>query len=458
MATAMETNTPASAFDSLAGVFTSQDFREVEYLARTVDALTPALPSIVDVQAVAHAFECSTVRPQMPRNWAVDTGRWEDTVPRFQLEISPGTVQVCRRESWALQDVAHEWEEQEAQDDEIVLFDADGEEVQPVAGGLRQMITQWSRASRARMAKTIAQLDMAEWMDEADQLAMVTFTMPGDWETCAPSGREFKKIMERFRSRWERRLGPLRGIWKMEFQERGAPHLHMLMRLPLTVDGKPVGYWLASQWVAACDHPDEVEKAKQWRAHAPSAQRPTGCVDVVDQWSDHRRIASYFNKHAAKTEDGKEYQHTVPEQWQNVDENGYPAILGYGRGNGGPGRFWGYWGLSKAVAVIDVTERDYFRIRRALRGVAQGRNAAVQLRRLEHANVPIAKAKVSRLHATNRERMKVRRRLARSRRRALRSGRPEPEVTMPSIARGSLGGMWVLVNDALDMVLALSRP
>ena len=61
---------------------------------------------------------------------------------------------------------------------------------------------------------------------------MVTLTYPGDWKQWVPDARTLVKHREAFKERWRRRYGTPIGVWVVEFQKRGAPHLHMYLGLP----------------------------------------------------------------------------------------------------------------------------------------------------------------------------------------------------------------------------------
>lgn len=370
------------------------------------EGLAPALPSIDDVRSVA-----GVVRRQIGAwftdPYALDATRWGDAGMAYELEISPGALRLAGRELHPLQDVAHDAVPVER--DELTLWD-DLEELPEVALATRGTITEWSKRSRARMAYAIAGLDLSAWSDEGRRmLVMVTLTLPGEWESIAGTGADFKAIMRRFRARWEYELGPMRGIWKLEFHDRGAPHLHILTTVPPRIRGRQAYRWIARQWVAACDHQDVEQRARQLRAHDFSSEkRPNGCVDVVDQWSDQKKMAVYFNKHSAKTRDAKEYQHAVPTAWQ--------------RPGAGPGRFWGIWGLKPARARVCLSTRDAARARRIMVKIAQGRNADAQLRQLRAVGIPLSRARITRLRQSRR-----------------------------------LTGMWILVNDGLEVSLQLAR-
>ena len=101
-------------------------------------------------------------------------------------------------------------------------------------------IKHWSAKSRRRMLKTCSELDWAPIIEKSmtDQysMAMVTLTYPGagqKWLDYVPSAevaqKHFAAFQERFYRAWGERIS---GIWKREFQRRGAPHLHILMLIP----------------------------------------------------------------------------------------------------------------------------------------------------------------------------------------------------------------------------------
>jgi hypothetical protein len=231
-----------------------------------------------------------------------------------------------------------------------------------------RVIAYWSGRSRARMFTTIPQLDLSEWTDETGNLAMVTLTLPGNWQAVAPTGRHFKKAIERFRSRWVRAGLDVRGLWKLEFQRRGAPHWHGLLRVPPLVSGEVFEAWVSRVWaecvgaddtichrcdraLCTCEVPDT-----EYRRHLAAGT----AVDYSGQrFSDPRRIATYFLGHSSKHIDGKEYQHIVPAAWR---EDG-----------AGPGRFWGYWGLNKGTVEVDLDQREWYAVRRMLRHVHRAR-------------------------------------------------------------------------------------
>jgi len=280
--------------------------------------------------------------------------------------------------------------------------------------GKRRAITEWSRASRARFHRRMGELDYTPW--QGKRLAMVTLTLPAHWQRIAPTGADFKARVDALRHRWEAAIGtPLYAVWKLEFQARGAPHLHMLCDVPEVIAGEYGPTWIGRTWVEVCD-PQGADRERMMRAHLPSHKRPAGVCDFSARVTDPKRLAVYFGKHAAKTQDSKEYQHIVPAEWQAP--------------GAGPGRFWGYWRLQRAVASVEVTQDEFYRMRRIMRHVEKARAArhALGLR-------AAARIKGEALRRESLERLQVRK----TRRYA------------------GFGGGWTLTNDALILAFDLAR-
>jgi hypothetical protein len=212
-------------------------------------------------------------------------------------------------------------------------------------------ITEWSRKSRAAMCRTFAELDYTPLAECGRVPAMVTLTYPGDWESVAPDGASVKRHMVVWRKRFQREWGePARYIWKLEFQRRGAPHVHLWMAPPHVAgrSGRKFRDWLSQEWAGIVAHPDPEQRARHLLAG-------TG-IDILNglRACDPKRLAIYFTKHSSPNQLGdKEYQHIVPDAWQ---EPGY-----------GPGRFWGVYGLQRATTTVEIAQDAYLMARRIIR-------------------------------------------------------------------------------------------
>lgn len=214
-----------------------------------------------------------------------------------------------------------------------------------------RVITEWSRKSRAAMCRTFAELDYTPLVESGRVPAMVTLTYPGDWECVAPDGASVKRHMVLWRKRFQREWsGPPRYIWKLEFQRRGAPHIHLWMAPPQVPgrSGRRFWEWLSEEWADIVAHPDPEQRARHLLAGT--------AVDVINglRASDPKRLAIYFTKHSSPNRLGdKEYQHIVPDAWRKPGH--------------GPGRFWGVHGLQRATAVVEIAQDAYLTARRIIR-------------------------------------------------------------------------------------------
>ncbi|KKC06252.1 hypothetical protein, partial [Mycobacterium nebraskense] len=332
---------------------------------RAIDALELRFPSPEMVAAAAALFE-----PAPP--WASGPARRgaEPESGRFRISIGPGVVRLgwtnpVRAEKTAERSVSHHQRDVDDAKFHVRhdLEDNVGHGDRAVGSSIRRsltgsdqsrtggVITEWSRKSRSSMCRTFAGLDYSPLMESGRVPAMVTLTYPGDWEVVAPDGASVKRHMVLWRKRFQREYGePARYIWKLEFQRRGAPHIHLWMAPPISPgqSGRSFAQWLSEAWAQVVDHPDVEQKARHRLAGT--------AIDVRNglRACDPKRLAIYFTKHSSPNLNGdKEYQHIVPKLWRES-----------GRG---PGRFWGVYRLKKAVAVVEVDQDAYIAARRIVR-------------------------------------------------------------------------------------------
>jgi hypothetical protein len=257
-----------------------------------------------------------------------------------------------------------------------------------------RVIEGWSSKSRARMVRTLAELDYGPLLGLGLRLPMTTLTYPGDWLTVAPDGQAVKAHLRAFFERFRRAWGfGWVGIWKLEFQRRGAPHVHLwgpepvgfagvigqvvnVRRRPAVGDGLPYRAWLSAVWADVVAHPDPVQRAR----HALAGT----AVDHVEgaRLTDPRRLAIYFTKHGGFA--AKEYQNCVPEAWRIPGKS--------------VGRFWGYRGLVRGTAGAELFPADALAVARLLRRYSrsQGVTREVQARRVDTSTGRVYRRKVRR--------------------------------------------------------------
>lgn len=374
--------------------------------ATTFDSLVAGLAplrfaSVDDVKACAEALQ---VRVGM------HVGPMPGGDVRAFLRVSPGTVAVRLAAVGQMLEVASDERlaSGPVEAPELVLFELEQTK------GTRAAITSWSSGSRRRMVRAIAELDLSGWADDGGVLCLVTFTLPDWWATVAPTGHAFKQLVDALRKRWLRSVAtPWRGLWKLEFQRRGAPHMHTLMRVPALVGAERFEDWIRRTWADVCAGSLADDVRADYVAAGEYDRHLRRGVDLSwsgVKFSDPRRTSVYFLKHSATSGgSSKEYQNVVPDEWS-------------GEG-AGPGRFWGVWGLRPAVAELTLDWPAMVRARRILRGVARARAAQTEISRAHGANDPGAV-------------WSMRKRRARSL---------------------TTAGGWVLVNDGVGLAYELGR-
>jgi hypothetical protein len=170
-------------------------------------------------------------------------------------------------------------------------------------GGPRGNITGFSADSRKRM------LEMMNCL-EFEKLTFVTLTYPAVWPE---DGHEVKEHIRRFRARLEKKFGKLRVVWRMEYQERGAPHFHLIiMDAPFICR-----WWLSKAWVDSND-------TKSWKNFLYGSN-----IKGIAQKGDSQKVINYVCKYAGKVE---EHVRTNDNEWC--------------------GRFWGKWNVEKPLPAL----------------------------------------------------------------------------------------------------------
>ncbi|MEV6110852.1 hypothetical protein AB0M28_40090, partial [Streptomyces sp. NPDC051940] len=303
--------------------------------------------------------------------------------PRFRITLGPACITVGHKDLARAERTAERAERRARMDAHDLgsywaEYVGDRAPVDP-----RAPITGWSRRSRARLFHATGELDYAPMVVGRKGPVMTTLTYPDQWLRVAPTGAAAKKHLETFYVRFERAWGvPFCGLWKEEFQRRGAVHFHLWhprpdglagtarrfeyegklaawkaakeagekgLRKPYwrdaVGDGLPYDQWLSLVWADIVDHPDPEEKAKHLQHGAFVSEVEEGHVNTP------AKLAAYFAKHGAFM--AKDYQNKVPEAWRAPGK--------------GPGRFWGYKGLKREVRVVDVAPADADRAARVLR-------------------------------------------------------------------------------------------
>lgn len=250
----------------------------------------------------------------------------------YWMEVSPGSVQ--------LRTSKYDPTEARPTPSRVGGVDEAGDN-----GPTRGRINGFSADSRERLFRRAVSLCWEEAVG-AGGIGMVTFTYP---EVFPTDGQLAKAHLKRLYERWRRRYGKPRGMWKMEFQGRGAPHFHCFVGLPESED--ELRAWLLRQWYEVVGSGDERHlfhgvDISRWRWGTLGESRA--------------RVGEYFARHGAKG--WTSYQNRVPE--------GYVS----------PGQFWGVWGLKPAVEVTPLGRGEYVWHRR-LTWALDGKNRQRKVRK-----------------------------------------------------------------------------
>lgn len=230
-----------------------------------------------------------------------------------------------------------------------------------------RVVAAWSAKSRNALRREVASLDLSELVAGESLPAMVTLTLPGDWLAVAPDAATMARKFDRFVNAYVSKWGPLRCIWKREFQKRGAPHYHLWMVPPLPQSRMgEFRSWLSAAWTRILfkgiewSHGDDHKTSGKCSCceYCRSLGAGTG-VDFVAglRARDPNRLAEYFLKESGHSE-AKAYQNAAPVEWEGQSI----------------GRFWGVRGISKSVETIAVDPVHQYRVWRVMRKVRLARS------------------------------------------------------------------------------------
>ncbi len=163
--------------------------------------------------------------------------------------------------------------------------------------GCRGKISGLSRKSRQNLTHTARNLEPGAIK------IMLTLTYPGEFPTDGAKVKRDLAVMRKWLSR--RGIG---GLWVLEFQNRGAPHIHAFLTGPV----------------------DKDEISKQWyRIVGSNDERHLRAGTRIERIRKPHAVAVYVSKYCAKSQ-----QKEVPVEYQSV------------------GRFWGLFGGLKAKEEI----------------------------------------------------------------------------------------------------------
>lgn len=193
-----------------------------------------------------------------------------------------GAPTGCARRGGSLLSTAHISPFYEIAEGASLLKASTGCTCPAVGGGKRNPIKGFTRASRLRLMRTIARVRR-----DADLPCFVTLTYPGEFPTVERAKRDLDVFLKRLR----RHFPKAGGIWKLEPQQRGAPHYHMLV---WGVAENDLFTWVVVAWYDIAGNGDQNHLLFH-SGHLPGSKP---CVTRVRSF---RGVWSYASKYLGKT-------------------------------------------------------------------------------------------------------------------------------------------------------------
>lgn len=177
-------------------------------------------------------------------------------------------------------------------------------------GGNRGDVTVFSAGSRMRLLRKLARVSPPAVNGFRHRCTFLTLTT-----RAIHHPRQYKEFMRAFFKRLGRKAPSLAAIWRLEFQERGAPHLHLILYNVQWFDKK----WIQNAWgeIVGQDRPwTRIESVRSYKHLMSYASKYAA------------KVASYgFNSVAYRAEGEKisEYGHLSPGRvWGVFNKDGLP--------------------------------------------------------------------------------------------------------------------------------------
>lgn len=194
--------------------------------------------------------------------------------------------------------------------------------------GKRSAVTLFSRASRLRLLQKMATI-------KSNGLKSVFITLT--YGQNFPSPREAKRHLDTFLKRVRRHHDGVSGFWRLEFQERGAPHFHLLLfGLPYVPKEKIASWW------------GEIVGADYWDTSVFPNRVPFTRIEALHS---HKHASRYVAKYVAKA-DAEGGGFNIASYLTDEGEFIHPQT---GDNCGSIGRWWGVFNAD-ALPLADLVE------------------------------------------------------------------------------------------------------
>lgn len=152
----------------------------------------------------------------------------------------------------------------------------------------RGIISSFSYRSRGRLLDLINSIDQAAAPSERWRFVTLTYHKQD------VSPRHSKKHLQSFLKRIDRHFGRSGAIWKIEPQQRGMPHHHLLVLLPAdhVADLEAEREWFARAWVEITSGTES-----QYLVHKYSGDKREAAWQQLESWE---HVSGYCGKYVGK--------------------------------------------------------------------------------------------------------------------------------------------------------------
>lgn len=152
---------------------------------------------------------------------------------------------------------------------------------QKPVNGTRGKIAEFSPRSRKRMLEMVARLDLAGQVSQRP-IIFITLTYAAQFPSAEASKQHLRAFLERIR-----RFAPdASGVWRLEFQERGAPHYHFIFfNLPYLPKAELTSIW------------GDIIGIEWWDTSRGQPRPPMTRIEAI---RNPRKAMAYVSKYVAK--------------------------------------------------------------------------------------------------------------------------------------------------------------
>lgn len=158
--------------------------------------------------------------------------------------------------------------------------------------GRRGAIKSFSKSSRRNLLRSIGKLRCTE------RTYFATLTYPAAFPDC----KQAKRDLDTLGKRLIRRLPGVSFIWRLEWQQRGAPHFHLLV-FGLSISAKNARRYLSRVWYEVVGSADpnhlkagvQLDKLRSWRGVMAYAAKYVAKVAAVAE-SEPGRLWGCINR------------------------------------------------------------------------------------------------------------------------------------------------------------------